>query len=170
MNFGADFDLPKWFAQGSSGDNPHTKEVVDPIVETSIKYLREEKGFKKIGAVGYCFGAKYVVRFLGASSVQGGGIDVGYIAHPTLVEEAEIEAIGGPLSISAAEFDQQFTTDKRHKSEEIFKAGKKIYQINLFQGTEHGFAVRCDLAVKTQRFAKEQAFLQAVAWFDEFLH
>jgi dienelactone hydrolase len=43
------------------------------------------------------------------------------------------------------------------------------WQINLFSGVEHGFAVRGDINVKQQKFAKEQAFLQAVAWFDEHL-
>jgi dienelactone hydrolase len=43
------------------------------------------------------------------------------------------------------------------------------YQINLFSGTEHGFAVRGDPKVKQQRFAKERAFQQAVDWFDEQL-
>lgn len=43
------------------------------------------------------------------------------------------------------------------------------YQINLFADVEHGFSVRCDLSKPRQRFAKEQAFSQAVAWFDEYL-
>lgn len=34
---------------------------------------------------------------------------------------------------------------------------------------QHGFSVRGDMSVKVQKFAKEQAFYQAVAWFDEYL-
>lgn len=91
------FDLMAWLTKGTGGNNPHTYEAVDPIVEKSIKYL-QEKGFKKIGAVGYCFvrifgcsielgvtdwtqGAKYVVRFM----PKGKGIDVGFLAHPSCV-------------------------------------------------------------------------------------
>lgn len=48
------FDLMAWLTKGTGGNNPHTYEAIDPIVEKSIKYL-QEKGFKKIGAVGYCF-------------------------------------------------------------------------------------------------------------------
>jgi hypothetical protein len=33
----------------------------------------------------------------------------------------------------------------------------------------HGFSVRCDTSKKIEKFAKEQAFLQAVSWFDEHL-
>jgi len=85
------------------------------------------------------------------------------------VDEAELSAITGPVSISAAEIDEIFTTPLRHKSEEILIKTKLPYQINLFGGVEHGFSVRCDLKVPVQKYAKEQAFLQAVNWFDEHL-
>ncbi|KAH7231228.1 uncharacterized protein BKA55DRAFT_524936 [Fusarium redolens] len=55
-------DIFKWLAGGSTGDNPHNEPAVDPIVLDAIKFLREEYGVKKLGAVGYCFGAKYLVR------------------------------------------------------------------------------------------------------------
>ncbi|KAG9241789.1 dienelactone hydrolase [Calycina marina] len=158
------FDFMKWLTKGSDGNNPHTFEAVDPIVEMSIEYLKGE-GYTKIGSVGYCFGAKYVARYMAMSK----GIDVGYMAHPSFVTEEELSAITGPLSIAAAETDQIFTTELRHKSEEILIKTKLPYQINLFGGTEHGFSVRCNLSIPVQKFAKEKAFLQAVAWFDEYL-
>ena len=43
------------------------------------------------------------------------------------------------------------------------------YQINLFSDVQHGFAVRTDISKRREKFAKEQAFLQAVAWFDEYV-
>ena len=119
---------------------------------------------KKIGAVGYCFGAKYVVRHL-----KPGKVDVGYSAHPSFVEEAELEAIQGPYAISAAETDEIFPTEKRHKSEEILIKTGKPYQINLYSGVTHGFAVRGDPKNRVANYAKESAFLQAVQWFEEHL-
>lgn len=53
----AGFDIMKWLNEGTGGKNPHTKEAVDPIVTDSINWLKEQ-GFTKIGALGYCFGAK----------------------------------------------------------------------------------------------------------------
>ena len=85
-----------------------------------------------------------------------------------MVEEAELAAITGPFSISAAETDEIFTREKRHKSEEILIKTKQPYQINLFSGTTHGFSVRGG-EERLVKFAKERAFLQAVKWFDEFL-
>lgn len=36
----------------------HTPSIVEPVVEMTIKHLREKLGIKKIGGVGYCFGGK----------------------------------------------------------------------------------------------------------------
>ncbi|KAG9230134.1 Hamartin protein-domain-containing protein [Amylocarpus encephaloides] len=134
------FDFMKWVTQGSSGDNPHTKDAVDPIVKRAIAYLKEQ-GFKKIGSVGYCFGAKYVCRFMAG----GKGIDVGYSAHPSFIDDDELSAITGPFSISAAETDDIFPAEKRHKSEVILQKTGLPYQINLFSGVAHGFSVRGDM-------------------------
>lgn len=158
------FEIMKWFAgEAPHGKTPHTPDTVFPIVDSSVKYLREQ-GFKKIGSVGYCYGAKYVTIALGK-----GQIDVGYVAHPSFVEESELAAIKGPYSIAAAETDQIFPADKRHKSEEILKETKQPYQINLYSATTHGFAVRGDLSNPAIKFGMEQAFLQAVQWFDQWL-
>ncbi|KAK2591752.1 hypothetical protein QQS21_010542 [Conoideocrella luteorostrata] len=162
LNRSEGFDLFKWLNEGSDGKNPHTTAYVDPIVEAGIKYIKG-LGVTKLGAVGYCFGGKYVVRHYKS------GIDVGYTGHPSFVEEEELAAITGPLSIAAAETDTIFTTELRQKSEQILKGTKQPFQINLFSGVEHGFSVRGDMKVKAQRFAKEQAFLQAIAWFDNYL-
>jgi len=64
----------------------------DGIVEKVIKHLRETLGIKKIGGVGYCYGGKYVVRFL-----KDGNLDAGYIAHPAHIMDEELAAITGPL-------------------------------------------------------------------------
>lgn len=48
------FNLMEWLTKGTGGNNPHTYKAVDPIVQKSIEYLKEQ-GFKKIGSVGYCF-------------------------------------------------------------------------------------------------------------------
>lgn len=67
------------------------------------------------------------------------------------------------------EIDQIFTTQLRHESEDtLIKAGQP-WQINLYGGVAHGFAVRADLSNPHFKFAKEQAFCQAVVWFNQYL-
>lgn len=85
------------------------------------------------------------------------------------MDEDELAAITGPLSIAAAETDEIFPAEKRHKSEDILQKTGYPYQIFLYSGVSHGFTVRCDTSKKVEKFAKEQAFLQAVQWFDQYL-
>lgn len=121
---------------------------------------------QRVGAVGYCFGGKYVVRHL----VPGKGkIDVGYTAHPSQILPEELKEIKGPLAISAAETDAIFPPEKRHETEAILKDLCLPYQINLYSGVAHGFAVRGDPTNRVVQYAKENAFFQAVQWFKEYL-
>jgi dienelactone hydrolase len=76
----------------------HPTSEIDAILETTIKHMRDDLGVKKIGAVGYCFGGKYVARFL----AKGKGVDAGFVAHPSRMDKSELEAIAGPFTIAAA--------------------------------------------------------------------
>jgi len=89
LNRPSDFDFEKW-------RRSHDIERVTPVVEAALREIRKA-GVKKIGGVGYCFGAKYVVRYL-----KPGDLDAGFVAHPSYVDMDEMKAIQGPLSIAAA--------------------------------------------------------------------
>lgn len=67
------------------------------------------------------------------------------------------------------ETDSIFPAPKRHESEAILSKTGQPYQISLFSGVEHGFAVRADISKPDLRFAKEGAFYQAVSWFNQYL-
>ena len=78
------------------------------------------------------------------------------------MEEDELKAITGPLSIAASENDQQLPKDKRDRTEEILKevSDGKLgvpYQITLYGFVSHGFAVRADLSEPRAKFAREAA-------------
>lgn len=59
--------------------------------------------------------------------------------------------------------------EKRHETEAILQKAGHPYQLTLYGATEHGFAVRCDLKDKRQKFAMESAYSQAIHWFDEWV-
>ena len=40
------------------------------------------------------------------------------------------------------------------------------YTVTLYGGTQHGFGVRANISDPKQKFGKEQAFHQAVTWFN----
>ncbi|KAH7305479.1 dienelactone hydrolase [Stachybotrys elegans] len=163
LNQAEGLDLQTWISHGRDHKGPHTPKEIDPIVEQALGYMRNELGFERIGSVGYCFGAKYVVRH------YSNGIQAAFLAHPSFVDEEELARVNGPISIAAAEIDDIFTVQKRQKTEEILTGNGIVYQLNLYSRVEHGFATRCDLSQKWQRFAKKQAFFQAVNFFDLWL-
>ncbi|KAK1756320.1 protein AIM2 [Echria macrotheca] len=143
----------------------HGPNVTDPIIAKTIDYLRTTLGIKKIGLTGYCFGGRYAFRFISA----GKGGDAAFAAHPSLLENGEIEAIKGPAAVAAAETDGLMPPARRAEIEaELAKAGQ-AYQLSLYSGTQHGFGVRVNVTDPLQKFGKEGAFLQAVRWFDNFL-
>lgn len=84
-----------------------------------------------------------------------------------LAERFYLVTNGGESNLT--ETDSIFPTPKRHESEDILAKTGQPYQINLFSGVEHGFAVRADISNPINRFAKESAFTQAVAWFNQYL-
>jgi dienelactone hydrolase len=173
------FNFPAWSAK-------HGADVVDAVVASTIKALRDEHGVKKIGAVGYCFGGRYVLRFL----ATGKGLDAGFAAHPSMVTTEDIEGVARPVSfalagefcadfrstsgfgfvlMACAETDQAFTPERRAEAEGILQKNKVIHESHLYGGTVHGFAVRTDLSIPQQKFAKESAYHQAIRWFDQWL-
>ncbi|KAF1994658.1 alpha/beta-hydrolase [Amniculicola lignicola CBS 123094] len=152
------FNFPAWLAR-------HPVSESDNAIATTIAYMRNELGVQKIGAAGYCWGGKYVPRFLAA----GQGIDVGFIAHPSNLATDEIMGIKGPISIAAGDLDDAFNATSRRTAEDILFSKNTTYQTSLYAGAPHGFGTRVDLSNTRQKFAKEAAFLQAVTWFDAWL-
>ncbi|ORY06766.1 dienelactone hydrolase [Clohesyomyces aquaticus] len=156
---GPGFDFPAWIAK-------HPVSESDSVIAKTLAYMRGELGVKKVGAVGYCWGGKYVPRFLKGDA---GGIDVGFIAHPSNLDDGEIEGMVGPISIAAGDLDDAFNATRRRTAEDILIKKNTTYQTSLYAGAPHGFGVRVDLMNKRQKFAKEGAFYQAVGWFDAWL-
>lgn len=58
------------------------------------------------------------------------------------------------------------SAERRHAIEGLLMETGMAYQVSLYSGTEHGFAVRANMSDPKQKFGKETAFLQAVRWFE----
>ncbi|CAJ2509482.1 Uu.00g145080.m01.CDS01 [Anthostomella pinea] len=140
----------------------HGPEVTDPIIATAIDYLRTALNVTKVVTTGYCFGGRYAFRVL----AEGKGVDVGFAAHPSLLEDAEIAAITGPASVAAADADSLMPPERRAQIEALLLDTGLAYTLSLYGGTQHGFGVRANISDPEQKFGKEQAFFQAVRWFD----
>lgn len=55
-------NVKQWIEQGTDGSQPHTPDTINPVVSDAIKSLKMEYSAKKIGVLGYCFGAKVSTR------------------------------------------------------------------------------------------------------------
>jgi dienelactone hydrolase len=148
-------DLAAWLPN-------HSAEITRPFVDSFLEKLSKGEEFEFLGLVGYCFGAKYVIQQLTSNTK----VTAGAVAHPSFVTIEEVAAIEKPILISAAEIDSIFTEDLRHLTESKLKEIGVDYQIDLFGGVTHGFAVKGDISIPKVKYAKEKAFSDHVYWFN----
>lgn len=154
----SNYSLPDW-------QKRHPMAEIESILDTTINAIQTTYNTSRIGSVGYCFGGRYVARYLAA----GKAIKAGFAAHPSNTQAAEWEAIAAPISIAFGDLDESSTPENRTNIEEIFFEGNKTYQTALYSNAEHGFAVRTNLTVKQKAFAQEGAYFQAVRWLDAWV-
>lgn len=149
--------LDKWLPN-------HTNEITKPIVDDFLAAFRKEVNPKFLGVIGYCFGAKYAIQQISAS----GHADAAAVAHPSFVSIEEVAEIKKPIIISAAEEDSIFPPELRHQTEAKLAEIGARYQIDLFSGVSHGFAVRGDILNPVVKYAKEKALADQLQFFALF--
>ncbi|KAK3071474.1 hypothetical protein LTR53_008555 [Teratosphaeriaceae sp. CCFEE 6253] len=74
-----------------------------------------------------------------------------------------------PLFLSCSEIDHTFPNEFRNRAVDIMQAEKKLFQVQLFQGVEHGFALRGNIDNPYERYTKEQSLRSIAEWFDFWL-
>ncbi|KAJ7161846.1 dienelactone hydrolase family-domain-containing protein [Mycena crocata] len=150
------FDFMTWVGE--------KRKKADEITPKWLEEVRKLYGSDtKYCAVGYCFGAPFVMN-LGATD----DIMAAAFAHPGLLDENHFKNLKQPLLMSCAESDFTFPTDLRRRAEDILVERKAQYEIQVFSGVEHGFAVRGDLANPDIRWAKEECARGIIGWFMRF--
>lgn len=173
------FTIDMWLAR-------HTPEKVLPILKKAITGIRDEYGDAVaygggIYAVGYCFGARYVL-ILGSDPQsdasgdqkeiqvedgkvrEGPEIKVGAIAHATQVSVSDLENCAVPLGIAAVEQDSLFPDHVREKGIEKLKEKGVEHEVQVYPGVPHGFAVFGDYEDQTIKEKQKQAFQQLLQW------
>jgi dienelactone hydrolase len=143
--------------------------VVDARVHEFIKKIKSEKGYERIGAIGYCFGGAMTGR-LGSTDFVNSVV----IAHPSNLTQGQIRAIKVPSSWALAEDDHYFKDKDVQATRAILKEQEEKpdhieYEMTVYKGTAHGFAVRPNLKVPEVKAGYEGALDQTVAWFKKTL-
>ncbi|KDQ49047.1 hypothetical protein JAAARDRAFT_43121 [Jaapia argillacea MUCL 33604] len=117
----------------------------------------------KYSAVGYCFGAPYVMQLAATDDIVAAAI-----AHPSSLSEDDFRKVKQPLLLSCAETDRAFPTPSRRAAEDILVEKSAKYHFQVFSGVSHGFAVRGDEKNPDERWAKEESARGIGAWFTRF--
>ncbi|KAF9255952.1 dienelactone hydrolase endo-1,3,1,4-beta-D-glucanase [Marasmius fiardii PR-910] len=141
--------------------------VTDGRVKAFMDKLKTEKPqYKKIGAVGYCYGGATCVRFAATDYIHST-----VICHPGLFSDQELKAIKVPCSWVCAEEDFTFKPALRMKAEAEFVSRKPPheYEFKDYKGTTHGFASRPNFEYPEIKEAFEGAMDQIVGWFEKTL-
>ncbi|KAF7187149.1 Hydrolase tropI [Pseudocercospora fuligena] len=175
------FTIDMWLAR-------HTPEKVLPLVQKAIDGIKEEFADAiahggGIYAVGYCFGAKYVLLLgselhadvaSGQRSAEseaedgmvkrGPQIKCGAIAHGTQITAADLEGCQVPLSVVAVQEDSLFPDEIREAGVKKLKEKGVELEEKVYTDVPHGFAVLGDYADTVIREKQRDAFQQILDW------
>lgn len=143
----------------------NNKDIRYPEISANAKELKSN--YKKVAAIGFCYGAWAVLR-LGAKDEP--LIDCAAVAHPSLLEEKEIANIGVPVQFLAPEVDQMFTPELKEFTLKTLPTLNIPFNYDYYPGLVHGFAVRGDQNDPKQKDGLERAKNSAVTWFKQYLH
>ncbi|KAJ7676701.1 Alpha/Beta hydrolase protein [Mycena polygramma] len=148
----------------------HGPEQTRPPLDAVIAALKAD-GVTEFAASGYCFGGRYTFD-LAFDRV----IKVAIIAHPGLLKTPEDletyrDKATAPLLINGCTYDKPFPPAAQEQADAILGGGKFApgYKRMYWEGMEHGFAVKGDLADTKIRAAKEGAFKATVEWLSQYL-
>ncbi|KAF2436075.1 dienelactone hydrolase family protein [Tothia fuscella] len=174
------FLIDMWLAR-------HTPEKVLPLLHKVLEAAKEEfadavANGGGIYAVGYCFGAKYVLLLGGqhldsvmfgvdkptdeeaGTSSKGPYIKAGAVAHGTQVTPADISGVKVPMSLICVEDDPLFPEEIRKAGEDALVKSGTEHEFKIYPGVPHGFAVLGDYADSKIKEAQQQAFGEMLGW------
>ncbi|KAK7922968.1 Hydrolase tropI [Apiospora marii] len=183
------FMIDMWLAR-------HTEEKVMPLLEKVVDACKSEfadavAAGDGVYAVGYCFGARYVLLLAAehtltqagwsgaqkpadeeageAAGVQKKGpfIKAGALAHATLVSPGDFEGLKQPISLVCVESDPMFPDEVRTKGEDMMSKANLEHEVQVYPGVPHGFAVIGDYEDAHIKDAQATAHEQMLKWLKE---
>ena len=145
--------------------NSHSVETTDPLIRSVLDELRASHGITAVGAVGYCWGGKYSLRFSSHDIVK-----AVVACHPTRVQPSlDLRGVNVPVLLLLAEQDPPLTDEIKQEMAAILKQAGVVSESVTYPGTKHGFSVRCDESDTLARTGRDQATQRTAEWFLSFV-
>ncbi|TVU19290.1 hypothetical protein EJB05_35430 [Eragrostis curvula] len=153
----AERPIPVWLKS-------HTPEKGFEEAKPIIAALKE-KGILKVGAAGYCWGAKVVVELAKAHEIQ-----AAVLLHPSFVSVDDIKEVKCPISILGAEIDKMSPPEVVKQFEQVLSANSRVgHFVKIFPGVSHGWSVRYSHDDAAAVKSAEEALADMIDWFDKNL-
>ncbi|KAJ5819456.1 Alpha/Beta hydrolase protein [Penicillium riverlandense] len=145
------------------------REQREPEIFDCARALRQQLGYKKVGAVGYCYGGWASLRLGAKEHTSVPLVDCIAIGHPSLLIKRDIDEVAVPVQILAPEIDKAYTTELKLHTFEALQRLNVPFDYQHFPGVVHACLVRGDEKKPGERAAMERGKNAVVAWFGQFL-
>jgi dienelactone hydrolase len=122
----------------------------------------------KVGCVGYCWGG---YQGLNIAGLEERVVDAVFFAHPAKFDPRQVVAAvekGVKVSFAHAAEDMSLPMAKVDETKRVME-GKEGFELKVYEGCAHGFAVRATPGKEKEAKAADEALQQAVEWFKKWL-
>ncbi|GJN14280.1 hypothetical protein PR202_gb01082 [Eleusine coracana subsp. coracana] len=125
----------------------------------------KEKGISKVGAAGYCWGAKVVVELAKAHEIQ-----AAVLLHPSFVTVDDIKEVKCAISVLGAEIDKMSPPELVKQFEQVLSTNSGVgHFVKIFPGVSHGWSVRYSHNDAAAVKSAEEALADMIDWFNKNL-
>jgi dienelactone hydrolase len=127
-----------------------------------------QKSVKKIGAIGYCWGATSVLHLSGKSA-GASQVDAVAFAHGSLVEVSDFEQLEKPGLFLCCEVDGMFPKEKQESSKLVCEKRAKdadvFSRFSYYPRVSHGWSIKGDEEEAYSAKAMSHAATEVIGFF-----
>jgi dienelactone hydrolase len=164
---------------------PSYPSCLKPCIEYARKVKAELPPGAKLGVAGFCWGGYQSINLCSQPAVEGGSerlVDAQFCAHPSGLKVPDdivnaVTKFKSAVAIAHAKDDYTLPTKKIEELEAVLrqKVGRGDgengfnYQITIYEGVGHGFALRAAPGKEKEADGADEAKAQAIEWFKRWL-
>lgn len=147
----------------------HPRDAAWPISAQSVADIKEaQKSVKKIGAIGYCWGATSVLHLSGKSAGDN-QVDAIAFCHPSVIEATDFEQLDRPGLFLCCEQDSQFPKEKQEASKLVCEKRAKdadvFSKFGYYPRVAHGWSIKGDETEPYSAKAMSHAATEVIGFF-----